>query len=87
MPSHQTDGTTQTDRAGLSEQELALVSGGQLTPEDIQTIELETRNIMKGKANPMDPKTLGSASLVGTMAGFGAHTAGEESHKKLTSHH
>jgi hypothetical protein len=85
MPSHQTDGTTQTDRAGLSEQELALVSGGELTPEQMQVVRnIANKNV--DKQNKLFWPVMGTAAMAENFGNFSAHIGGEEAHNKAASH-
>ena len=86
MESHQTDERSQASSVGLNEQELSSVSGGQFTPEQLQAIDQTTQDIARSQKKPMDWKTLGRASLIGTMAGFGTHVAGEETHNAFSHH-
>jgi hypothetical protein len=80
------DKYSQAGSVGLGEQELASVSGGQFTPEELQHIEQITGTVAKNESK-VDYRPLVPSAIVGVGAGFATHAAGETLHKKLTSHH
>jgi hypothetical protein len=82
MQSHQTDATTQAGGAGLSEQDLASVSGGALTPEQLQQVRtIASKNI--DKENKLFWPVMGTAAFTENLGNFGAHVGGEQAHKGI----
>ena len=82
MQSHQTDEPTQAGGAGLSEQELASISGGALTPEQLQTVrDIANKNV--DKENKLFWPVMGTAAFSENLGNFGTHVGGEQTHKAI----
>ncbi len=82
MQSHQTDETTQASGAGLSEQELSSVSGGALTPEQLQSVrDIANKNV--NKENKLFWPVMGTTAFTENLSAFGGHVGGEQTHKSI----